>query len=505
MRGKPEILFGPPGTGKTTELIRIVEDFIENGIAPDQVAFIAFTRKAAKEAMERACHKFSLSPDQLPWFRTLHSLAFNQLGLNRNNVMGIRDYLTLCEMLGLNITTKGISYEDGTFSGLTKGDRLFFMENMARAKLMTLKEYWESVPMEDIYWYELERLHKTLVEYKQIHGKQDFTDIITAFCEGTAPCPPCRVLVVDEAQDLSALQWRMVDRIASAVEWVFIAGDDDQAIFRWAGAHTEHIIELDGNRRVLEQSYRVPAEVQRVAESVASRISVRVPKSWRPREGEGFVQYETALEHVDMSQGTWLLLARNAYLLDSYVQHCLTEGYVFDSATGSPLRGDAFRAIRAYEAIRSGDRIPAGQAKVFYEFMSTRVGVAYGFKGKFNEVPDRDMVDWQSLHDKWGLVTKKPWHEALDKLTPQEAEYFMAALRRGEKLLAEPRIKISTIHGAKGGEAENVVIQLDMADRSWREYQENPDDEHRVWYVAVTRAKQRLIVLSPQTNRAYEL
>ena len=498
-----EILFGPPGCGKTTQLLRIVEGAIDSGFSPDQICFIAFTRKAANEARERACEKFKLYPEQLPWFRTLHSLAFQQLQLSRQNVMGMRDYFALCEILRISITTKGLS-EDGTFTGMTKGDRLFFMENMSRAKMIPLREYWEQCE-DDLYWYELERLHNALVAYKKKNDKRDFTDIITLFSEGQGDVPDCRVLIVDEAQDLSPLQWRMVDRIHDKVERTFIAGDDDQAIFRWAGADIEHIINLSGERRVLDQSYRIPESVQHVATAISDRITQRVAKTWKARDAVGQVSYATALEHIDMSIGTWLLLARNGFLLDQYVRHCLQEGFVFESLVGSPLRTEAFKAIRSWETLITGGKVSAAHAKLAYEFLASRDGVAHGFKGKFSDCPDREMVDWQILHDKYGLVTKKPWQEALTKITPEEAEYFEAAIRRGEKIGNEPRIKISTIHGAKGGEAENVVLMTDMAERTWREYQESPDDEHRCWYVAVTRAKERLILLSPQTNRCYDI
>lgn len=499
-----DILFGPPGTGKTTELLAVVDDALQNGILPDQVMFIAFTRKAANEAKERAGVKFNLNPEQLPWFRTLHSLAFQQLSFNKANVMGIRDYLTLCEMLGLSITYKGIN-EDGTFSGLTKGDRLFFMTNMARAKVTPLRTYWEASPDEDIYWYELERLHTTLEEYKRQHGKRDFIDIINDFCELDPPIPPCKLLIVDESQDLSRLQWRMVDKLSGRIERVFLAGDDDQAIFRWAGADVDYLIQIPGHRRVLEQSYRVPSAIQEVAGRISARISVRVPKQWAPRPAVGEVRYENEFTHIDMSSGTWLLLARNAYLLDQYVTECIRQGFVFDASVGSPLRGDVFKAIRAWEELRESKEISASRAKVVYEFMSIRIGVAYGFKGKFEALPDRTLVNLKMMREHHGLLTDKPWYEALDKITAEERQYFIAALQRGERLLAEPRIKISTIHSVKGGEAENVVLQLDMAERTWREYEKNPDDEHRVWYVAVTRAKERLIFMNPRSNRSYDI
>lgn len=80
---------------------------------------------------------------------------------------------------------------------------------------------------------------------------------------------------------------------------------------------------------------------------------------------------------------------------------------------------------------------------------------------------------------------------------------MLKALRRGEKLTSDPRVKLSTIHGSKGGEATHVVLVTDMAARTYREYENNPEDEARVWYVASTRAKERLSIVAPSSKMHY--
>jgi len=95
------------------------------------------------------------------------------------------------------------------------------------------------------------------------------------------------------------------------------------------------------------------------------------------------------------------------------------------------------------------------------------------------------------------------WMRMLRGIAPDEREYLRSCLRNGEKFSEKPRITISTIHQSKGGEADNVALISDMGRLSWEN--SHRDEENRVWYVAVTRAKQNLFVVRPRSLRYYEL
>ena len=64
-------------------------------------------------------------------------------------------------------------------------------------------------------------------------------------------------------------------------------------------------------------------------------------------------------------------------------------------------------------------------------------------------------------------------------------------------------INISTIHGVKGDEADVVVVMPDMAKSAACQLDIDEDSEHRVFYVAVTRAKEKLYILENQTRMFY--
>ena len=92
------IVLGPPGTGKTTTLLNKVDDYLKQ-TDPDKVGYFAFTQKAAYEAKDRAIKKFNLEEDDLPYFRTLHSLAFRRLGIKKESVVFCQIVLAICHCI----------------------------------------------------------------------------------------------------------------------------------------------------------------------------------------------------------------------------------------------------------------------------------------------------------------------------------------------------------------------------------------------------------------------
>ena len=321
--------------------------------------------------------------------------------------------------------------------------------------------------------------------------------------------PNLDVLIVDEAQDLSALQWKCIQKLSQNVDHVYIAGDDDQAIYKWAGADVEYFINLKGKNTYLKQSYRVPRKVHDIALGVVKRIGNRKEKVWEPKEEEewlskdeeGSVNYHTNFEHVDISKGDWLFLARNNYLLNAVEEHLKVNGRVYLKGNKPSVSETLINAIRDWEKLRKGSSIEAARIRKIYNYMKVGKGVQKGYK-TLKTVMDDTNLTLPQLKADHGLLVDSIWHECFDLIGNTQREYVISCLRHGEKLMSS-QIRLNTIHAAKGGECENVVLITDLATKTWDELYKNPDNECRAFYVGVTRTKNNLHIVRGKTRKEF--
>ena len=332
--------------------------------------------------------------------------------------------------------------------------------------------------------------------------------MLAVFAEqGERCCPNFKLTFLDEAQDLSPLQWDIAHMLDTKSERMYCAGDDDQAIYRWAGADVDQFINLPGGSETLSQSYRVPRSVHHIAEGVVKRIHRRFPKKYEPRTEEGVVSRISTIASVDMADGSWLVLAQAGYLLQPVADDLRANGYLFTYRGHRSISERISTAVNGWEQLRKGGEVSGEVARTIYSFMSIKLHVTRGFK-KIPGLEDQDFANLADLQRNHGLLINGDliWHEALDKMPEKDRAYIIAMLRRGEKFNGEPRITVSTIHGSKGGEADNVVLFTDLSPAADKEMADNPDDMHRVFYVGVTRTKHSLFIVEPEdVSRSYDL
>ena len=502
-------IFGPPGTGKTTTLLNMVDEALEAGTHPHNIAFLAFTRKAANEAKERAAERFGLDPKKdLIYFRTLHSLALTMTDIRPEQVMQESNFQELSKAIGVPLGgRKAGSFDDDLPSVVAGNDPILGLINLARLRKVPLRDQYNTSNLA-VDWNMVSYVDKCLRENKESMELYDFTDMLEEFVQDASRyCPEFDLCFLDEAQDLSPLQWELAHAIDQKSKRMYCAGDDDQAIYRWAGADVDHFINLPGGSETLSQSYRVPKSVHHLAENVVKRINRRFPKSYEPKKDPGKIFRITTVASLDMSEGSWLILAQAGYRLTPVAQELKSSGYLFDYRGHRSISDKLSDSVNGWEQLRKGKEVSGEVARKIYSLMSTGVRVTRGYK-KLSGLEDNDFVTMSVLVNSYGLkaLSSMIWSEAMDKIPEADRAYITALLRRGEKFNGLPRIAVSTIHGSKGGEADNVVIFTDLSPAADNEMRNNPDDMHRVFYVGVTRTKNNLyIVDSEDVTRSYDL
>ena len=506
------IILGPPGTGKTTTLLNLVDQFIQQGIRPKQIGYFSFTRKAAREAATRAAEKFGLDAEKdLENFRTLHSFAFQRLGMTKEKMMTAEDYREFGKMVGIPIKTGKHSDEDGTFN--SDNEYLTIM-NTARVKRMDLLEYYDSRQnILDIERDTLYLLSEELKRYKKEKGLKDFTDLLEDFIKQENK-PNFEALFIDEAQDLSLIQWEMVRSMWANAKKTYIAGDDDQAIFKWAGADVDHFIALKeevNDIKVLDQSYRIPGgPIHELSQKIINKVQNRFDKNYKPRTQQGILRRYSDITQVDMSKDNWLVLSSANHFLDDVKEVCELRGWYYQHRGMNSVPLKLLIALNNWERWRKKDAIQGAtnllgpiEIKNIYEYLGSNVSPGFRTGKLFHS---EEKYTLKECMEKYGLLTDKVWYESFDGLDTITENYIRNMRANGEQINKNPRIIMSTIHGAKGGEADKVLLMQDLTNAALETMSYDPDELHRLFYTGATRAKRELHVLDPKNfDRAYIL
>ena len=502
------LILGPPGCGKTHRLIQIVSEALARGVHPSRIAFVSFTTKAVREALDRACAEFNLEPKELPHFRTLHATGYHALGLQRTDIMGRKDYTALGLILGLEFHgADRTSVDDGIVLPTIGGSGAKYLQSVMRARYRQVSLAVEYNEMEDysLSYQKLVQVHDQMEEYKAKMGLADFVDMIDKY-QYVEPVY-LDLLIVDEAQDLTPLQWTMVRKMAETAKEVVIAGDDDQAIHRWAGVNVRDFIRCSQNVEVLAQSYRLPRSVWALAKRITAQIKDRIPKEFYPRDEEGSVQHIMRLDDAPLEHGSFTIMCRtNSFCYD--MSDKLEKMGFYYSIKGKPSISDKLlQNMETWKQISLGNKVGPKFTRDLYDAVP-KVGPEAAVRrgaAKLLDAADPDaLIGYEDLVQHYGwLAPQDTKVYDLLRVSDEERLYIQALQKRGERLDQEPRIKVSTFHAMKCGEDDNCIVYLGSTFSCVES--KYPDDELRALYVAVTRTKQNLYLLESDKKYRYYL
>ena len=503
------LILGPPGCGKTYTLIERVQAKLEEGVHPSRIGVVSFTTKAIGEFVARACDKFNLTKQDFPHFKTLHATGYHGLGLAPKDVMSKQDFTKLGEMLAVDFDgADSTSVHDGVAMPSMKGSGAKYLQIIMRSvyRMSDLDFEFNYEEDHDLSFSKLVQIEKQLLEYKSKTNRVDFSDMIAKYINIAEP-PNLDLLIVDEAQDLTPLQWKMVRKMSEHADEVLIAGDDDQAIHRWTSVDVDDFINCTDRVEVLNQSYRLPRSVWELAMGISHRIPGRLEKEFYPRQEEGKVTRVMNRWALPLHQGSWTIMARTNSFVNDIAEFLEQEGYFYSRKGHWSVPEKKLEAMSVWKDITTGKGTYVGRVKRLYEMVPKMGKGAVVKRGSIKlldaAAPDELLTHAKLVKDFGMLAPIDTSPLDVIRLSEQEKIYIRSIERKGESVYKEPRIKISTIHAMKGGEDDNVAVYLGSTKACVEG--KHPEDEDRIFYVAVTRAKQNLYLIESDKKYRYEI
>jgi superfamily I DNA/RNA helicase len=453
-----------PGCGKTTYILNEVEKLLEKGVNPNKIAFLSFTNKAVDECKDRAFKKFNNYNDtDFIYFKTIHSFC----NMFRN------DNKTIIEEKHIKKFSEELNCPFSLGESAKIGNKILNIVERSRLnEVDPLEEFYNSNDSIDIRIFQM--WMREYEAFKEQNKYVDFTDMLKSFEEELY----IDYVFVDEAQDMCKLQWDVVFKIAKNCKELFIVGDINQSIYGFGGANPELLRKIKADEDVfLEKSYRLTKEVYGKAMDILSKNLFADKRNFGTRAEKGEVIDISSLRDVEFKKDeTYYILFRNKYLTKDATDYLWSEGLYFSLFGESAIKKDFLR---------------------------------------LKEIWGMDVNDW-SLSDiklvaKWSdydikpsnlaIYAQKRYEEVLTKIYMNDLEYMRQIERNNYNIFEKPHIDVTTIHQCKGGEADNVILFTDVSQKSWTS--KETEEETRVWYVGATRAKKRLYIVQPKSNKYY--
>jgi DNA helicase-2/ATP-dependent DNA helicase PcrA len=529
-------LIGSAGTGKTTELLRIMEMALPKlGNDPRRLGFASFTRAARAEAVSRASAAWGVQPAVLEvegWFRTVHSTCKRCLAVEPGQLIGDtqKDVEWISNALGVKLSTE---LDDDSGQQRFIGDPVVAASlncwSLCRSALMPLEEVVRRARQIDDNVPDYAAIVRIVEHYetsKNIEGRLDFTDLLTRFAgvwvsprEGVSKIDPegdlpeVAAWLFDEQQDASPLLDRVCKRLVSApsVKWCYLVGDPFQAIYGFAGSSADCFLGWPAKKtRTMPKSYRCPKPILELGERCLRRMSKGYfDRGVAPADHEGRVIECVGIDYpinVAKSDEDWLFIARTNYqanrMFASLRSRFMPCRWV-KSPEGETKRSAGLKALFALERDQPVTGTQWANAMTLIPQIA-KGGVPMLQRGVKTRWPRESVDDWDRIFasDLPEVGALPPLIEAIRSgawcaLPDGGKEWRKMAVLHGPELASSPKIRVGTIHSVKGAEADNVAFLTTISSRV-EQGMDNPDqadEEHRIAYVAVTRARRNLYVI----------
>lgn len=561
-------ILGGPGCGKTTKILDILANYIKGGINLDQVLLIGFAKATAQELQARVVKKGLLTEKQAESIKTIHKFCLDHIGkhdiLNSSVKKDFKKRMASDPDTWVMLDDEKYDRDDDVPAAWTeKEDKklavYYDIINKAHHKigfdkrhkyesdLDKIVNYFresENDKFKNVHTAQLVYFYTNLKKFKSQTGVIDFDDMLLKALYPTVEFPSYKLVLVDEVQDLSKLEWQVISKIAQKTEELFLVGDDDQAIYGWKGSDVrifqkwpckkENVIRL-------ETSYRLPGRIYDFALNIRDDIKYRLGNEFTcqkridpNQKDEGQISYINGLDEIeDLNENSQIILcARANNLLRPYADFLKQNNLIWLEKSQSMDDRGKFKSsfpdgckevIEFWHTLQEGYSIKGTDyikmvKQMNVEFISERKKTALSKKDTAPiELYEADkMFSYEELKNKFYLNAslEKMWHEifyfdttrirsakkpkAIFRDKEDFNDYLKGCWEKNKNLTTE--IILSSIHGVKGMEADKVVLGVEWG-YSLSAYkkgnQQDEDEEVRVCYVGITRAKKQLYLFEP--------
>ena len=589
----PELIIAGAGSGKTRMITYRIAYMLSKGIDQSEILALTFTNKAAKEMAERVRDTVGKKLERLTT-TTFHSFG---LGLLKMYIqyLGYRNDFTL--------------YDENDNISLIKNCIVTLGYQLSDYNVHSLRDFFSQyktgrIPLPDKGSAVREIYDEWLLTQKA-YNVVDFDDLIILPIKIFEKKPEIllnvqlrwRYIMVDEFQDTSLLQYKLVSMIASKYRNIAVVGDDDQSIYSWRGANYQNIVnfEKDFPERKeyrLERNYRSSGNILSAANALIIHNKERKDKKLWTESGDGAsisIKRHTTGEEEAMWIATEIrkLMRENHYCLndfgvlvrtnslmntiettfvESQLPVCVSGGSsFFDRKEIRDMlcflkilvnESDDNSLLRIINTPRRGiGRTTVEKLRRYADDHNTTLHIALeelSASTDFRESTRNALQDFVKLIHKWMGMTGRPerlietiladtGYEAMVREEFPDSDKAVAFKMRGIHFLTErmntymkehPRttlrdylrsvsiigddskddelkISLMTMHASKGLEFKIVFLagiedHIIPSARALEEDSRNIDEERRLFYVAITRAKEKLFINYADTRRDRE-
>ncbi|RLM53361.1 ATP-dependent helicase [Halobellus sp. Atlit-31R] len=564
-------LFGGPGSGKTTALLDRVDELLDqDDVTIRDILVVSYTRAAAAEVRERLAERLDISPRALKGnVATMHAKAYELLDLSRNDVVGESDKKEFCEEYGVEFEDEYGGAGRRTARSTTIGNKIIATSQWLQRTRRDVSD-WYDVPFQwnveevrlppevdpnaqegnkytptwpsDDDRIDVPEVIRGWRSYKGEHGLVGFADMLERVKQRSL-VPHVDYLVIDEFQDITTLQYDVYQEWKPHMERVLIAGDDDQVVYAWQGADPNLLLDADRDEDVvLPNSYRLPSKVLNVVNQEIRHIDKRQEKDLRPRKEGGVVEGIESPSMLDLARNvrytieqgdddeTVMVLFRARYQLFQFIDEFLPLGMPFSALTDQRMWTDRLtQYVRGIERLEREEPLDGLQARRLADMLQDS---AFGTNDRddlFDRIDelkeDAGVDDLTEFSVDPDVISEfAPFApdgnsagDMLRKVTSFQRNSVEAYFDGDYREMDPSRVRIGTIHSAKGREADHVFVATDLTEKVVEQMAASVEDEavdgveeftsstdpvpiltdneRRVFYVGMSRARERLVLL----------